>query len=104
MLKVARSTYYANGTRKPCNRKKENKTIRKLVLEIYLKSGKRYGATKITEQLRKKLYPIISVNRVLKLIKQLNIRSIIVKKFRNYRHKQMDDRSFENLVNQNFRA
>ena len=104
MLKVARSTYYANGTRKPCNRKKENKTIRKLVLEIYLKSGKRYGVTKITEQLRKKLYPIISVNRVSKLMKQLNIRSIIVKKFRNYRHKQMDDRSFENLVNQNFRA
>ena len=37
-------------------------------------------------------------------MKQLNIRSITVKKFKNYRHRQTDDRSFENLVNQDFTA
>ena len=37
-------------------------------------------------------------------MKQLNIWSIIVKKFKNYRHKQTDNIRFENLVNQNFRA
>ena len=67
MLRVVRSTYYANITSKPYNLKKQNNTIRKLVLEIYLKSGKRYGETKITKQLKKGLYPVISVNRVSKL-------------------------------------
>ena len=37
-------------------------------------------------------------------MKELNIKSIVVKKFKNYRRKQTDNRNFENLVNQKFTA
>ena len=37
-------------------------------------------------------------------MKQLNIRSITVKKFKNFRKKQSDNRIFDNLVKQNFKS
>ena len=52
MLKVARSTYYANINRKFSKRKIDNRTIKKAILEVYLKSGNRYGSPKITKRLR----------------------------------------------------
>jgi len=52
-------------------------------MEIYLKSKKRYGATKITKKL-KFFGQKISIKRVQRLMRLLNIRSIIQKKFKYY--------------------
>ena len=80
MLKVARSTYYANINRKFSKRKIDNRTIKKAILEVYLKSGNRYGSPKITKRLRDSGYPKLSINRVNRLMKELNIKSVVVKK------------------------
>ena len=48
-------------------------------------------------------YPKISINCVCRLMKQLNIKSIIIKKFPNYRQKTQKG-SYKNLVNQVFTA
>ncbi|MEG0692922.1 MAG: DDE-type integrase/transposase/recombinase [Oscillospiraceae bacterium] len=68
---------------------------------MYIDSKKRYGCTKIRYVLLKKGYPKISVNRVSRLMKQLNIRSITIKKFKHYRQKFSNTASYQNSVNQN---
>lgn len=103
MLKVARSTYYNHLLRKQSHRDIENKKLKIEILRIYHNSKCRYGCVKITHILRQSGYPKISVSRVLRLMKQLKIRSITVQKFRNYRQKQQDIK-LNNLVKQNFIA
>lgn len=103
MLKVARSTYYNSLSHKQSNRDSENQKLKTEVSTIFYNSKCRYGCIKITHILKQKGYPKISVNRVRRLMKQLQIKSMTVKKFRNYRQKQRDIK-LENLVNQDFTA
>lgn len=103
MLKVARSTYYNYLKHTPSNRETENNTLKSKIFQIYQDSKKRYGCTKIMRILRQGDYPKISVNRVYRLMRQLNIKSIVIKKFRNYRQR-MQKGNFKNLVNQVFVA
>ena len=81
----------------------ENNTLKCKILQIYQESKKRYGCTKIMKILRRDNYPKISVNRVSRLMKQLNIKSIVIKKFRNYSQK-IQKGNYKNLVNQVFTA
>lgn len=81
----------------------ENNTLKCKILQIYQESKKRYGCTKIMKILRWDNYPKISVNRVSRLMKQLNIKSIVIKKFRNYSQK-IQKGNYKNLVNQVFTA
>ncbi|MGD1820069.1 MAG: IS3 family transposase [Pleomorphochaeta sp.] len=87
VLKVARSTYYNHINHKPSAHEIENNIIKTMILKIYTDSKKRYGCTKIMRILRQNGYPKISCNRVSRLMKQLGIQSIIIKKFKNYRQK-----------------
>jgi transposase InsO family protein len=103
VLKVARSTYYNHILHKESNRFKENQKLKNEIMTIYNNSKCRYGCVKITHILRQNGYPKISVNRVLRLMRQLEIKSITIKKFKNYRQKQQDIQ-LDNLVNQNFFA
>ena len=103
MLKVARSTYYNHLKHVPSNREIENNIIKSKIFKIYQDSKRRYGCTKIMRILRQGNYPKISVNRVCRLMKQLNIKSIVVKKFRNYRQK-LQKGCYENIVNHVFTA
>lgn len=57
-----------------------------LIMNIYLESKKRYGAPKITIK-HKKLGHKISVKRVQRLMRELNIRSIVKKKYKHYSSK-----------------
>lgn len=104
MLKIARSTYYNNINHKLSAHETENNIIKTEILKIYVESKKRYGCTKIVEILRKDRHPKISINRVSRLMKQLNIKSIIIKKFKNYRQKQQSNINCKNLVKQRFTA
>lgn len=103
MLKVAKSTYYKNISRKPSRREIENNEIKTKIFKIYIDSKRRYGCTKIMKILHKSGYPKISCNRVSRMMKQLGINSITIKKFKNYRKRQ-DNMNRNNLVNQQFYA
>lgn len=54
--------------------------------------------------LHKSGFPKISLGRVSRLMKQLNIRSIVIRKFKLYRQKTSRSGTYENLVNRQFSA
>ena len=102
MLKVAKSTYYNNINPKPSSRKTENDKLKSLIQKIFIDSKKSYGCTKIMRILHKSGFPKISLGRVSRLMKQLNIRSIVIRKFKHYRQKNSRPGTYENLVNKQF--
>lgn len=104
MLKVAQSTYYNNINRKPSSRKIENDTLKALIYKIFIDSKKRYGSTKIMLMLHKKGFPKISLGRVSRLMKQLGIRSIVIRKFKHYSQRISRFGTYDNLVNRQFSA
>lgn len=81
VLKVARSSYYKSLSKIPSKHELENKRIKNRILKIYLASKKCYGAPKINIAL-KDCWISISLKRTQRLMRQLGIRSIIVKKYR----------------------
>lgn len=77
ILDVPRSTHYKTIS----NRDQKNKNLTKRIIENYDDSNGRYGAPKIHHILNEEGYQI-SVNRVQRLMRKANIKSIIVKVFR----------------------
>src|SRR5699024_6978785 len=63
------------------NRDKENQQLTNRILEIYHESKRRYGAPKIHYLLNQEGYNV-SLKRVQRLMKKVDIQSITVKKFR----------------------
>lgn len=104
VLKIARSTYYSVLNHKPSNREIENNLLKSRIFQIYCDNRKVYGCIKITRILRNQGNPRLSVNRVSRLMKQLDIKAVTVRKFRHYRRKQAVNSEFKNLVNQHFSA
>ena len=102
-MKVARSTYYSILNHKASSREIENNILKSKIFKIYCDNRKVYGCIKITRILREDGYPKLSVNRVSRLMK-LGIRSVTIRKFKNYRNKQNEHSELKNLVNQNFSA
>lgn len=84
VLEIARSTFYKFHNKTLSNRAIENQKYEKEILAIYEKSSKRYGAPKIHKTLEKQGYKI-SLKRVQRLMKKLNISSIVIKQYRPYR-------------------
>lgn len=99
-LGIPRSSYYKQLNRTESKRSIENKQFKEEILKIYYDSKKRYGAPKIHNRLITKGYKI-SLKRVQKLMKELDIRSITVKKFNPYKSKnKVEER--ENVLNRDF--
>jgi putative transposase len=99
-LGVSRSTYYKLLNPKRSSRDFENHQLQDEILKIYNSSKKRYGAPKIHQILAKKGLPL-SLKRVQKLMRKLNIKAIIVKKYRAYSSKnKVQDK--ENILNRDF--
>ena len=96
------ATLYAALYREPCKRSIETQAIKGKIMEIYEGIGKRYGCIKLKHALEK--YDIyISQNRVLRLMRQLGIRSISCKQYRNHsRNNDVIDRP--NLLSRRFYA
>ena len=102
VLKYPKSTYYDKQKEKSESKWKSlNKKLQKDILKIYNASNKVYGAPKITNELRKMGYKKISVKRVQRHMKRLGIRSIVVKKYRPQRGKNVYDKG-KNLLNRDF--
>src|SRR5690625_4559712 len=80
-LDIPRSTYYQSLKPTISNREKEDIELTDKIIEIHEASHKRYGAPKIHFLLRQAGYTV-GLNRVQRLMREVGIRSITVKKFR----------------------
>jgi len=102
VLGVSRSSYYKYLIKKESKRSIENKMFEERILDIYNDSKKRYGAPKIHNILISRGYKI-SLKRVQKLMKKLEIKSIIIKKFKPYTSKNKVVGK-ENILKRDFTA
>lgn len=102
VLRVPRSSFYKHLKHIESNRSKENKMLKERILEIYNASKRRYGAPKIQKTLQE-LSIKISVKRTSKLMRNLGIKSIIIKKYRPMRSKKKIE-ARENVLNRDFSA
>lgn len=99
VLGVSRSTYYYLKTKKPSKRSLENAILEQEIKAIYDESKGIYGAPKIHKILSKKV--AVSLKRVQRLMKKMNIRSIILKKYRPYSNKvKIEERT--NILKRDF--
>jgi transposase InsO family protein len=99
---MPKSTYYQSHHYTPSRRALENENLKQNILEIYTESNCRYGAPKI-QKILEQSGKYVSIKRVQRFMKQLNIHSIVIKKFRPTKaNKKVIER--ENLLKQNFTA
>ena len=102
VLKVSRSSYYKYLNKKPSKRELENEKIKEEIINIHKASKNRYGAPKINELL-KSLGITISLKRTQRLMKNLGIKSIVIKKYRPTSSKKKIEEQ-ENVLKRNFQA
>ena len=87
VLRVNRSTYYKHFSAEPAPRVKENQRIASLILHIYADYNKRLGAYKIAFVLQRDYGIHISVGRVYRLMKSLQLPKIVHCKPKYHRQK-----------------
>jgi putative transposase len=80
VLKISRSSYYSWLTRNPSKRSTENRILFNRIKEIYELSKKTYGSPRVTIKLLEEGFHI-SRQRVARLMKKQNLKSIIRKKW-----------------------
>ena len=73
VLKVNRSTYYKFLAHKPSNRELENREIRKRIIKFHSKSKKRFGTYKMAKCLAREYRINVSVQRVFRLMKGMQL-------------------------------
>ena len=102
MANVSRSGYYKwiNSKEGFSDRAKENKLIKKLILEIHNKYRGTYGRKRMCIYINKHLSFTVNHKRVYRLMKELNIKSVIRKKV--YKRKFKPARVADNILNRNF--
>ena len=102
-VKLHHSVYYYHKQNKENSYKKANEELDKKIKEEYEKSKQRYGSPKITQILKAQGMKI-SQKRVARRMKELGIKSIIIKKYNHNENKKVDDTNKKNLLEQNFKA
>lgn len=102
VLNYSRSTFYDKlKDKKPSKLQLENKKLQQDILSIYNESSKIYGAPKICSELKKIGYKKISLKRVQRHMTKLDIKSIVVRKFRPYKSNKVYENG-KNLLNRDF--
>lgn len=103
VLKVSRSAYYKWITRKPSKRDLENKRLTENIRDIFFKSKRIYGSPRITLKLKSQGIRV-SKNRVAKIMRKENLRSVIRKRFVVTTDSKHNYPVVSNLLNRNFRV
>lgn len=98
VLRIYRSSYYKLFSAEPAPRFKENQNIASMILHIYADYNKRLGAYKITYVLKRDYGINISVGRVYRLMKQLQLPKITGK----LRTRNLKIGSYHSLRNHDF--
>lgn len=104
LANVSRSGYYKwiNSTEKFSDRAEENKIIKKLILEIHNKYRGTYGRKRMCIAINNKLSFTVNHKRVYRIMKELNIKSVIRKKV--YKRKFKPSSVADNILNRDFIA
>lgn len=100
LLEIPRSVYYFYKNKPLTATEIRNRQLKKRISTIFFMNKQRYGATKIHQILLKEGRSV-SLKHVQKLMKQLNLRSIVIKKYRPQRSNSPII-SKENILKQNF--
>lgn len=101
---MSRATYYSYVGRTESKRSLENKELRVKILTIYGGSKKRFGAYKIRERLKAEYGIDISVGRVYRLMKDMNLPKMSTIKPNKANKKSEDTEDYENHIRQNFKT
>lgn len=102
-LQFPRSTYYKALVCLPSKRRTEADDLKAEILKVYTESIGRHGAPKIYKILKMN-GKNISLKRVQRYMSAMEIRSIIVKKFRPCLSQASIEHTKANLLNRNFQA
>ena len=103
MFSIERSSYYAWLQRKPGKRAISNKALDKKIIDIFKAHQSRYGAQRITDELRDN-GEICSKNRVARRMKYLGLRAKTKKKFKVTTDSKHNLPVASNLLNRDFSA
>jgi len=103
VLKVSRSSYYCWLKRNPCKRSVENKELSERIKRIYDQSKRTYGSPRVTIKLKEDGFHV-SRQRVARLMKKQNLRSIIRKKWVITTDSRHNYPVVENKLNRDFTA
>lgn len=101
ILNVSKSGYYEWLSRKESNRSIENKKLLEEIKHVHEKSRHVYGSPKIHDSLLKKGYKC-GKNRIIRIMKENNIRSRTKKKFRVTTNSKHNNPVAENILNRAF--
>ena len=100
---IARSSYYKWLNKEDSNREKENKVLTDEIIKIYDEVNGIYGYRRIKLNLEIRLNKIINLKRIYRLMKELNLQSVIRKKKKKY-VKSNPQITAENILNRDFKA
>ena len=103
LLQVSRSGYYAWLTRPEANRTKENKILSEHIQQIHTDSGQTYGSPRIQADLIAQGFSV-SRQRVVRLMKQLNIKARRKRRFKVTTDSQHALPIADNILDRNFTA
>jgi transposase InsO family protein len=101
VLGVSKSGYYSWLNRPDSKRSKDNKKLLSIIKNIYENSKRRYGSPKIHKALLK-MGVKCGKNRVIRIMRDNNIRSITKKKFRITTNSKHNNPVFNNILNRQF--
>jgi len=103
VLLVSRSGFYSWLRRRESKRQIQNRRLDARIKSIYMKSRRRYGSPKITEELRREGWKV-SKNRVARRMRQAGLRSIVRRKYRPTTDSKHSYEVAPNLLECNFTA
>lgn len=103
MIKFPRSTYYEALVHVPSNKEIEYNRFGEQVKDTFFKNKQIYGATKLHHILNTEGVPC-SLKRVQRHMKRLELRSVVVKKYRHHSEKGVIPDDKQNILNQDFAA
>ncbi len=104
VLDVSRSGYYAWCRRPESERSKRRKRITQRIHQIFVKSRRLYGSPKITQILRKEDGERVSQKMVAKIMRENELRSRTVRKYKATTYSNHNYPVQENVLNQTFVA
>ena len=99
---IKRSTYYFHLKKKDMDFKNED--IINEIKEIFYENKRKYGYRRITLELRKQGF-IVNHKKVLRLMKKLNLQSILYKNNKKYSlYREIAGKTTDNYIKRNFKA
>lgn len=101
VLGIARSSYYKALTKSEKPRAKEKEELKEVIHRIYDENKGRYGSPKIHKILTEKEGYKVSEKRVQKLMREMNLYSVTIKKYRHYSSNKVLE-GLENVLNRDF--